>query len=370
MSKLFSQINIGQLTLDNRIVVPPMCQYSAVNGQATEWHLMHYGNLALSGAGLLIVEATGVVPEGRISYGDLGLWDDKTAFALKKVVDFIRLHSQMPLAIQLSHAGRKASTDLGWKLNQYIAPDNPNGWQTYAPSAEPLKAGGTIPRELSKNEIKAIIHQFAEAARRAVEIGFDAIELHGAHGYLIHQFLSPITNKREDEYGGSLENRIRFVLEVFDAVTLATPKGFPVCIRISATDWIENGWDLAQSIELARKLDERGCGYIHVSTGGLDGELQKLSALYPGYQLPFAEAIKKEVKMPVIGVGLITQPQQAENAIKESKADLIAVGRGMLYDTRWGWHAAVELGAKVVGVKQYIRCKPHEVKDLFNGINP
>ena len=369
MSKLFSEITIGQLKLENRIVVPPMCQYSAVNGQASEWHLMHYGNLALSGAGLLIFEATGVVPEGRISFADLGLWDDKTAFALKKVVDFIHLHSPIHLGIQLSHAGRKASTDLGWKPDRYIAPDAPNGWQTFAPSAEPLTAGGTIPKELSRNEIKAIVRQFAQAAKRAVDIGFNLVELHAAHGYLMHQFLSPITNKRKDEYGGSLENRMRFVLEIFDAVKSATPKDFPVCIRISATDWIEGGWDLDQSIELAKQLEERGCGYIHVSTGGVDGGLQKMPAIHSGYQLSFAEAIKKEVTMPVIGVGLITKPQEAEDVINEGKADLIALGRGMLYDPRWGWHAAAELGAKVAGVKQYARCKPHEVKELFNEAN-
>ncbi len=365
MSKLFSEFNIGQLRLENRFVIPPMCQYSAANGQATEWHLMHYGNLALSGAGFLIVEATGIVPEGRISYADLGLWDDKTAFSLKKVIDFVRLHSQIPLAIQISHAGRKASTDLGWKSDQYIAPESPNGWQTYAPSAIPLTTGGTVPKELTKNEIKTLISQFAESAKRAVEIGFNAIELHSAHGYLLHQFLSPISNKRTDEYGGSLENRMRFVLEVFDAVNAATPKNFPVCIRISATDWIEDGWDLKQSIELAKQLDKKGCGYIHVSTGGLDGGLQKIPTINTGYQLPFAEAIKKEINMPVIGVGLITQPQEAEDAIDKAKADLIAVGRGVLYDPRWGWHAAAKLGGQVAGVNQYMRCTPHGIKDLF-----
>ena len=365
-NKLFSEVKIGNLKLDNRIVIPPMCQYSAANGQATEWHMMHYGNLALSGAGLLIMEATGIVSEGRISYGDLGLWDEKTAFSLAKVVNFIRLHSTIPLAIQISHAGRKASGDLGWKPDHFLPPNDANGWQTVAPSAESLSTGGTEPRALSKNEIKDIVTQFADAAKRAVTIGFDAVELHGAHGYLIHQFLSPITNKRTDEYGGSLENRMRFALEVFDAVKAVVPVDFPVCIRISATDWIDGGWDLPQSIELAKQLDRKECGYIHVSTGGLDGGLQKLPPLHPGYQLPFAEVIRKEVQMPVIGVGLITKPMEAEEALNAGKADLVAVGRGMFYDPRWGWHAAAELGAKVRGVKQYLRCEPHEVKGLFN----
>lgn len=366
MSNLFSKIKIGGLTLNNRIVIPPMCQYSAAYGQATDWHLVHYGNLAVSGAELLIVEATAVCPEGRISYGDLGLWDDNTANALAKVVNYIRLHSDVKLALQLSHAGRKASNDLGWKPNEFMKPDTAEGWQTFAPSAESLSTGGTIPKALSNTEIKTIIAQFAAAAKRAAEIGFDMVELHGAHGYLIHQFLSPITNKRTDEYGGSLENRMRFALELFDAVKAAVPEDFPVCIRISATEWIEGGWDLEQSTMLAKELDKRGCGYIHVSTGGLDGGLQKMSALHSGYQLPFAKAIKKEVEMPVIGVGLITEPQDAENAIAEGKADMIAIGREMLYNPRWGWHAAAALGAKVACPSQYLRCEPHEHKGLFN----
>lgn len=364
MSHLFSPIQIGGIALNNRIVVPPMCQYSAGEGQANEWHLAHYGNLAMSGAGLLIIEATGVSPQGRISYGDLGLWDKNTAHALSKVINFIRLHSDIKIGIQLSHAGRKASTDLGWKPNRYFQPDEPHGWQIYAPSAIPFGAEGMVPKALTKDEIKTIIAQFAEAAKLAHSIGIDMVEIHGAHGYLIHQFLSPITNKRTDEYGGSLENRMRFGLEVFDAMKAAVPADFPIGIRISATDWIEGGWDIDQSIEFARELDKRGCGYIHVSTGGLDTS-QQLPNLYPGYQLPFAEAIKKAVKMPVIGVGLITEPADAEQAIKEDKADMIATGRAMLYDPRWGWHAAAALGAQVTPPPQYERSAPHGQKGLF-----
>lgn len=365
-NKLFSKVKIGSISLENRIVIAPMCQYSAANGQATDWHLMHYGNLALSGAGLLIVEATAVCSAGRISYADLGLWDKNTAQALAKVVNFIRLHSSASLAIQLNHAGRKASSDLPWKPAGFLPTDSAEGWQTVAPSAVPLVSGGTVPMELTKVQIKEIIEQFVQAAKRAISIGFDAIELHGAHGYLMHQFLSPVTNKRTDEYGGSLENRMRFVLELFDTLKQELPANFPIGIRISATDWIDGGWDLEQSIQLSKALEKRGCAYIHVSGGGLDGDLQKLPKLEAGYQLPFAEAIKKEVNLPVIGVGLITQPEQAEAALQEEKADLIAIGRGAIYDPRWGWHAAAALGAQLKAPSQYLRCQPHEYKDLFD----
>lgn len=364
-SYLFSNIQIGTLQLENRIVIPPMCQYSAANGQATEWHLMHYGNLSLSGAGLLIVEATAIEPEGRISYADLGLWDDKCAATVEKVISFIRLHSNVPLFIQLSHAGRKASTNLPWKPDTFLAPSSANGWQTVAPSAVPLSEGGVTPKELTTKELESIIEKFATAAERAVSIGFNGIEIHAAHGYLLHQFLSPVSNKRTDSYGGSLENRIRLTLEVIDAIKAKVPEGFPLGIRISATDWIKDGWDLEQSVVLSKELEKRGVAYIHVSGGGLDGGLQKLPELHAGYQLPFAEAIKKEVKTPIIGVGLITTAQEAENAIATSKADMIAVGRGMLYDPRWTWHAAAELGAQVSAPLQYVRSKPHQIKELF-----
>ncbi|WP_294081650.1 NADH:flavin oxidoreductase/NADH oxidase [Proteiniphilum sp. UBA5384] len=364
MNNLFSPIKIGNIELNNRIVIPPMCQYSAGEGQANEWHLVHYGNLAMSGAALLIIEATGISPQGRISYGDLGLWDKNTAHALSKVINFIRLHSDIKIGIQLSHAGRKASTDLGWKPHKYFQPNEPHGWQIYAPSSIPFGANGMTPKALTKGEIHTIIAQYAEAAKLAHSIGIDMVEIHGAHGYLIHQFLSPITNKRIDEYGGSHENRMRFGLEIFDAVKAAVPKDFPVGLRLSATDWIEGGWDIEQSIEFADELDKRGCGYIHVSTGGLD-ESQQIPALQPGYQLPFGEAIKKAVKMPVIGVGLITDPSTAEQAIKEKKVDLIAIGRAMLYDPRWGWHAAASLGTQITLPPQYERSAPQNKKSLF-----
>ena len=364
-SKLFSEIKIGDLNLQNRIVVPPMCQYSASGGLANEWHLSHYGNLAFSGAGLLIFEATAVTPEGRISHADLGLWDNETAMALRRVVDFIRQHSQISLALQISHAGRKASTNLPWKGGGYVAPDQPQGWQTYAPSAIAQSIGGTLPKELSLLEIEKIIGDFAHTAKRAAEIGFDAIEIHAAHGYLLHQFLSPITNHRSDNYGGSFDNRIRLVTQVLEAIKTAVSSEIAVGIRISATDWIEGGWDLPHSIALSQELEKRGTAYIHVSTGGLDSNLQQLPPLGAGYQLPFAKAIREEINVPVIGVGLITNPHDAENAIAEGEADLIAIGRGILFDPRWGWHAAAALGDKAKAPAQYMRCAPHGFKNLF-----
>ncbi len=364
-SKLFSEIKIGTLNLQNRIVIPPMCQYSASGGLANEWHLSHYGNLAFSGSGLLIFEATAVAPEGRISYADLGLWNDETAVALRHVVNFIRLHSQIPLALQISHAGRKASTNLPWKGGGYINSDQSQGWQTYAPSAIAQSTGGTIPKELSINEIEKIIENFTHTAKLAAGIGFDAIEIHAAHGYLIHQFLSPITNNRSDDYGGSLENRMRFVIKILEAIKSAIPSEIVVGIRISATDWIEGGWDLQQSIALSKELEKRGAAYIHVSTGGLDNSLQQLPPLGTGYQLPFAEAIRKDINIPVIGVGLITDPRSAEQAIRDGKADLIAIGRAALFDPHWGWHAAAALGGQVKIPPQYMRSAPHEFKNLF-----
>lgn len=364
MSQLFSTIKIGPLRLDNRIVIAPMCMFSANDGVATDWHLMHLGNLSLSGAGLLIIESTAVAPEGRITYADLGLWNIETENALVKILRFIRQHSPVRVGIQLSHAGRKASSGIGPK-DPVFPPDSPHGWRTLAPSAIPLETTFPIPIELSKTEIQRIVNDFAGAAQRAVRAGVDLIELHGAHGFLIHQFLSPLSNHRTDEYGGSLENRMRFALEVFNAVKAAVPENVAVGIRVSGSDWAEGGWDVPQNIVLAKALQVKGCAYIHVSGGGLHPASQQLPPLEPGYQLPMAEAIKKEIDIPVIGVGLITTPQHAETALQEGKADLIALGRAMLYDPRWGWHAAAALGEHSVVPGQYASCAPHEVKNLF-----
>lgn len=363
MSTLFSPLSLGTLALDNRIIIAPMCQYSADNGNTTAWHDMHLGTLAQSGAGLLIIEASAVEPEGRITYGDVGLWDDTTEASLDKTIKAVRSHSDMPIAIQLAHAGRKASCEKPWDGGAAINSDHQNGWQVVAPSAVPFKQGDPIPESLSKSRIAEIVQAFADSAKRALRIGFDAIELHGAHGYLLHQFLSPHSNKRDDEYGGSLENRMRFALEVYDAVRQEVGTDFPVGIRISASDWVEDGWDIDQSVELAKVLKARGCDFIHVSSGGLHVD-QKIP-VGPNYQVPFADRIKSETGMTTIAVGLITEAEQAEAITFTGQADAIALARGILYDPRWPWHAAATLGAEVKAANQYLRCQPRTLKKLF-----
>ncbi|CUU23639.1 NADH:flavin oxidoreductase/NADH oxidase [Duffyella gerundensis] len=362
MSQLFSPLEIGKLSLENRIVIAPMCQYSAEQGRATAWHRIHLGNLSLSGAGLLIVEAAAVQEDGRITPQDLGLWNDETEAALADVLKDIRQYSTMPLGIQLSHAGRKASTDVPWRGGGFLTPEQ-HGWQTKAPSALPFNDGDGTPHALSLAELDEVKQAFVESAKRADRLGFELIEVHAAHGYLLHQFLSPLANKRDDNYGGSLENRMRFVLEVFSAVRAAVPASKPVGVRISATDWVEGGWDIEQSVALSQALEAIGCDYMHVSSGGLAPQQQ--ISVGPNYQVPFAEAVKKAVTIPVIAVGLITEPKQAEAVLHSQQADAVALARGMLYDPRWPWHAAAELGEKVQAPPQYWRCEPHEVKGLF-----
>jgi 2,4-dienoyl-CoA reductase-like NADH-dependent reductase (Old Yellow Enzyme family) len=362
MSPLFSPYALGKLQLANRIAIAPMCQYSAHDGEASDWHLIHLGNLSHSGAALLFLEATAVEPEGRISPQDLGLWSDATEAALGRTLAAIRKYSAMPIAIQLAHAGRKASSAVPWEGGRLIPPEA-GGWQTVAPSARPHAPDEAPPRALDKAGLARVREAFATAARRAARIGLDGVEVHGAHGYLLHQFLSPLANAREDEYGGSLANRMRFPLEVFDAVREAFPAERPVGIRISASDWVEGGWDLAQSVEFAQALKARGCDFIHVSSGGVS-PLQKIP-LGPGYQVPFAEAIRRETGLPTIGVGLVTDPEHAEAIIAAGHADLVALARGVLYDPRWPWHAAARLGAEVSAPPQYWRCQPREVKNLF-----
>lgn len=368
MSKLFSQFSIGELTLANRIVIAPMCQYSASNGNATDWHTIHLGHLALSGAGLLILEATAVSDVGRISYADLGLWSDQNEESLSKVLASVRRYSNMPIGIQLSHAGRKASTEIPWKGKHSISVEQ-GGWETVAPSPIPFSPSDTPPRELTQSDMDAIIAEFVEAARRANRVGIDSIEVHAAHGYLLHQFLSPLSNKRQDMYGGSLENRMQFPLEVFVAIRNTFPANKPVGVRISATDWVDGGWTLEDSIVFSLALRELGCAYIHVSSGGLSPLQSIVSGR--GYQVGFAEQIKRVIEdtdsnqMAVIAVGLITDAEQAEAILAEGKADLVAIARGMLYDPRWPWHAAAKLGASVNAPPQYWRCQPAELKELF-----
>ncbi|MBO1360677.1 NADH:flavin oxidoreductase/NADH oxidase [Acetobacter sacchari] len=361
--KLFEPVRVGSLELANRIVIAPMCQYSAQNGCMNDWHLIHLGGLALSGAGLLTIEATAVLPEGRISYGDVGLWDDVTEAALRRTLDGVRAWSDTPIAIQLAHAGRKASHEVPWKGGQLIPSNVENGWGTEAPSATPYAPGTEAPAALDKDGLRRVRDAFAASARRAARLGIDAVQLHAAHGYLLHQFLSPLANQREDEYGGSLENRLRFPLEVFDAVREAFTNG-PVTIRVSGSDWAPGGWDVEQTIALAQALETRGCDAVHVSSGGLTPD-QKIP-VHPGYQVPLARAVKAATRLPVVAVGLITGFEQAEQIVATGDADMIALARTILYDPRWPWHAAAHLGAKVRAPNQYLRCQPRAYKDLFN----
>ncbi|MFJ5160242.1 NADH:flavin oxidoreductase/NADH oxidase [Pantoea sp. NPDC088449] len=359
MSLLFSATQLGKLTLDNRIVIAPMCQYSAQDGKASAWHRIHLGQLALSGAGLLIIEATAVEAAGRISPGDLGLWDDATEAALASVLEDIRHYSDIPIGIQLGHAGRKASCAAPWLGGHQLAL-NDGGWQTVAPSAHAFNPEDRAPVALEKQDLERLKTAFVDSAQRAARLGIQLIELHAAHGYLLHQFLSPLSNQRQDEYGGSLENRLRFPLEVFHAVRSALPDSVTVGVRLSATDWVEGGWDVEQSITFSQQLETAGSDYVHISSGGLSP--QQHITVGPGYQLPFAHDIRKQVKIPVIGVGLITDPQQAENALQKDDADLIALARAVLYDPRWPWHAAAALGAQAKAPPQYLRSEPHGLK--------
>ncbi|MES2098132.1 MAG: NADH:flavin oxidoreductase/NADH oxidase [Pseudomonadota bacterium] len=363
--KLFEPITVGGLALANRIVIAPMCQYSAVDGCMTDWHLIHLGHLALSGAGLLTIEATAVVPEGRISYGDVGLYDDATEAAMARVLDSVRRHSDMPIAIQLGHAGRKASTDLPWLGGGQIAPSHDKGWQTVAPSPQGFTEGDHPPIELDPDGLSRLRDAFAAAARRAARLGLDAVQIHGAHGYLLHQFLSPLSNRRDDDYGGSLDNRMRFPLEIFDAVRAAFPANKPVTMRVSGTDWVDGGWDVEQTITFAQALERRGCSAMHVSSGGLDP--RQHIPVGPGYQVPLARAVKQATSIPVVAVGMITEPEQAEAIVGTGDADMVALARAMLYDPRWPWHAAAELGAHVTAPHQYLRSQPRRFRDLLRG---
>ena len=362
MSALFTPLALRSLTLDNRIIIAPMCQYSAKDGRASDWHLIHLGNLALSGAGLLILEATAVEPAGRISPGDLGIWDEETEGVLADVVSRVRAWSPMPLGVQLAHAGRKASSAVPWKGGAQLSVED-GGWTTVSASDVPFNPKDRAPLALDASGLDRVRAAFGAAAARAARAGFDMVEVHAAHGYLLHQFLSPLSNQRTDDYGGSLENRMRFPLEVFDVVRAAFPDDKPVVVRISASDWVEGGWDVEQSVAFVNALKARGLDAIHVSSGGLSME-QKIP-LSAGYQVPFAERIKAETGVPTIAVGLITEPAFAEELLVAGKADAIGIARGALYDPRWPWHAAAALGASVHAAPQYLRCQPSGLRQLF-----
>lgn len=364
MSALFSPFVLRKLTLENRIVVSPMCQYSASEGSASDWHLIHLGQLALGGAGLLCIEATAVEAIGRITPDCLGLYSDDNEAALRRVLVSLRRHAGTPIAIQLAHAGRKASSHSPWEGGKLIAPEA-GGWLPIAPSALPFSTSEPPPREMNTADLARVREAFVQAARRCERLGIDAIELHAAHGYLLHTFLSPLSNRRSDDYGGSLENRMRFPLQVFSAVREAWPEAKPLGVRISASDWIEGGWDLAQSIELAKQLKALGCDWIDASSGGLAPE-QKIS-LGPGYQVQFAEAIRREAGIPTIAVGLITEPRQAEDIVAAGQADMVALARGLLYEPHWAWRAAAELGGQLSAPKQYWRAPPRGQEAIFRG---
>jgi len=363
-SALFQPILLRDLRLPNRIMISPMCQYSATDGNANDWHLIHLGQLALGGAGLLCVEASAVEAIGRITPNCLGLYSDDNEAALRRVITSLRRHSDMPLAIQLAHAGRKASSHTPWDGGKLIDA-RAGGWETIAPSAQPFSASEAPPREMNAADLERVRTAFVQAARRAAALGFDAIELHAAHGYLLHEFLSPLSNRRGDSYGGSLANRMRFPLEIFSAVRKVWPEAKPLGVRISASDWIDGGWDLAQSIEFSLQLKALGCDWIDASSGGLAPE-QKIS-LSPGYQVPFAEAIRKATGIPTVAVGLITDPRQAEDFVASGRADMVALARGMLYEPHWAWRAAAELGGEVSAPKQYWRAPPRGAEAMFHG---
>lgn len=363
MNKLFSKAKIGKQELKNRIVVPPMCQYSAKNdGKVTNWHLIHYGSLANGAFALIHIEATAICFNGRLTPYDLGLYNDEQMLALKAMLEAIRQNSDAKFSIQLVHSGRKGSSNKPW-LEAKSVEKKDGGFDIVAPSALAFDESYKLPKELSIKEIEQIIKDFGLAAKRAQEAKLDMIEIHAAHGYLLHQFLSPITNKRDDIYGGSLENRMRIVFEVFKEVRANFDK--EIGIRISATDWIENGWDLTSSIILCQELEKLGLAYIDVSSGGVDPRQE--IPICPSYQVSFATKIKENVKIPVICAGLITEPIQAEAIIANNQADFVGVARAALFNPHWPYFAALALGQKEVIYKpQYARSSPYGFKNIFS----
>jgi 2,4-dienoyl-CoA reductase-like NADH-dependent reductase (Old Yellow Enzyme family) len=354
MTKLFSSLQLRDIRLKNRITISPMCQYSAVDGFATDWHLVHLGSRATGGAGLVIQEATAVVAEGRISPADLGLWKDEHIDSLKRITGFLEQHGAVP-GIQLAHAGRKASTRVPWQGGKPLAASE-GSWQIVAPSAIPFYEG-TAPVALSNAGIQHVIDSFIAAAGRALKAGYKLIELHAAHGYLLHQFLSPLSNHRTDNYGGSFGNRTRLLLEVVKGIRSVWPEALPLVVRLSATDWAEGGWNIEESVKLAAILKGAGVDLIDTSSGGL---VPKVTIpLGPGYQVPFAERIRKEAGIPTGAVGLITGALQAEEILAKEQADIILIARESLRDPNFPLHAALELGEDIEWPDQYKRAKPN-----------
>lgn len=351
---LFTPLKLRDVILRNRIAMSPMCQYSAVDGVANDWHYVHYGTRAVGGVGLVIVEATAVEPRGRITPYCLGLWDDGQVEPLARIVRFIESHGAVA-GIQLAHAGRKASTNRPWKGGGPVPPEE-GGWNVVGPSPVPFLPDGPVPEPMTKRDMESIIDAFRQAAKRALAAGFRVAEVHAAHGYLLHEFLSPLSNRRDDEYGGSLENRMRFPLEVVRAVREVWPEEYPLFVRISATDWVPGGWDLDQSVAFAAELEKIGVDLVDCSSGGLSLE-QKVQA-GPGYQVPFAERIRREVGIATGAVGLITDPEQANGILAAGQADLILLGRVLLREPYWPLRAAAALGVDTgLWPPQYLRAK-------------
>jgi 2,4-dienoyl-CoA reductase-like NADH-dependent reductase (Old Yellow Enzyme family) len=355
MSKLFSPIKLGGVELGNRVTIAPMCQYSSEDGCFTDWHTSHLGMLANSGAGMLIVEATHVERHGRITHGCAGLYSNANEAAMQKVIDHLRWIGTAKLGIQLAHAGRKASAQRPWEGGGALKAEQ-DPWQTVAPSAIPFGDGWHTPREATIDDINRIRDSFVNAAKRAVRIGFDLIELHFAHGYLGHEFLSPVSNKRTDQYGGSLENRMRFGREIAKAMRAVVPNNVVLGARITGSDWRPEGITPDEAVAFAKALKQDGCDFVDVSSGGVTADTRNPTEL--GYNVAIAERVKKESGIATSAVGLIITPEQAEAVIADGKADMVAMGRGFLNDPRWGWHAAAVLGAEVPRANQYLRVGP------------
>lgn len=351
-SALFTPISLRSLTLDNRIIVSPMCQYSAVEGNAQDWHLMHLGQFATSGVGLLITEAAAVEARGRITPQCLGLYSDENEAALQRVINFCRQHGAARLGIQLAHAGRKASTHRPWEGRHPLG-TNEGAWQTVSSSDLPHDTGWHRPLAMDVTEMQRVKTAFVDAVQRSERIGFDVIECHSAHGYLLHEFLSPVANRRTDAYGGSLENRLRFPLEVFQAMRAVWPAHKPMGVRMSCTDWLEGGWTPDDAVVYARELKKLGCDFITASSGGI-AEQQQIK-LGEGYQVAFAEKMRKEADIPTMAVGMIFDPQHAEKIVANGEADMVALARGLLFDPHWAWTAAAALDATVPTPPQYVR---------------
>jgi 2,4-dienoyl-CoA reductase-like NADH-dependent reductase (Old Yellow Enzyme family) len=354
-SALFSPFSIGGLELPNRIAVAAMCQYSAIDGAMTDWHMQHLGSLSLSGAAVLVIEATGVTAQGRISPGCTGLYSDANEAAMKRVVDFVRTISPMKIGVQLAHAGRKASAERPWEGRGALAAAA-GAWETVAPSAIALAQGWPVPTALDRSGLSRVRDAFVASAERAARLDFDFVEIHSTHGYLLSEFLSPLANVRTDEYGGSLENRMRFPLEVFGAVRAAWPRAKPMGAKISGTDFAPGGWTPDDAVVYARALKSLGCGYVTVSGGGV--VLDAKVPLAPGYQVPYAERVRRDTRIATGSVGLISGPAQAEEIVSSGKADFVSLARAMLFDPRWPWHAAHSLGADIAYPPQYERCHP------------